>query len=110
MTTYDSLTAQEKEDFSEYDKFMRGVASSLTRLARTADPSTWNQFAVDYIDTALAALDDNEVIPNSTNLAGARDLTVSEWRILQGLLRTLTGTQTTHKALLVKAAGVNGGD
>ena len=107
MATYDSLTPEQKANFGIYDQFMRGVVSSLMKVSKGADAETMNQFAIDQIDQVLGTLDDAEVIPNSTDLGGAQDLTVAEFKTLQAFLRGLVATKDGNRALLVKAAGVN---
>jgi len=107
MATYASLTDQEKTNLATYDKFLRGVLSSLMTLHKNSDPIIWSQFAIDNIDTVLASLDAGEVIPNSTSLGAAVDLNIEEFQTLQAIIRGLATTAETNIATLVKAVGVN---
>lgn len=107
MATYDSLSSEQKEDIATYDKFLRGFFSSISAIGKQADAETWNQFAIANCDAALATLADGETIPNSTNLGGAKPLTVAEFRALQTIARNLKSLSDSNRALLVKAVGVN---
>ena len=107
--TYDQLTNEQKSDIAAYDKFMRGLTSSLAKIAREAGVATWNQFAVANVDSVVATLDSGESIPNSTSYAGAKPLTKSEFLGLQTILRGLASTQATNLSLIVKAIGINAG-
>ena len=105
MATYSNLTAQQKSDLAVYDTYMRGVFSSLAQLARVSDPAYWNQFAIDRVDPVIATLDPGEVIPNSTGLAGALDVTHEDFAAGQVILRTLKTTLESNLSLLNKLAG-----
>lgn len=107
MATYAELTADQKDDIATYDTYIRGAASSLLAIRKTSDPDTWNQFAVDNVDAVKATLTVGEVVPNSTGLGGAKDLTIAEFDQLQSVLRQINDLFTNNKALLVKAVGVN---
>ena len=107
MSTYAELTTAEKTDLAIYDKLMRGAVAGLTKLSRTVDTDSMAQFGVDSIDPILAKLDPAEIIPNSTSLAGAKDLTATEYKALQTLLRGILSNKEAHSGLIVKAAGVN---
>jgi hypothetical protein len=103
--TFDQLTPAQQQDFQHYDKFMRGMISSLMALHRDADPMIWRQFAEEKIDTLLSQLTGD--VPNSTDLAGASDLSVQEFTTLQTILRGLTTTAADNLSTIVKAVGVN---
>jgi len=107
MALYESLTVEQKADIATYDTFLRGTFSGLAHLAKNADISSWNQFAVANVDAALATVDATESIPNATNLAGAKDLTQAEFLELQVVARQLSGILADKLPLLVKAVGVN---
>ena len=104
---YDELTDEQKADIAAYDLYLRGTLRQLTRVAIQANPSHWNTFATDRVDSLLARLADTETIPNSTGLARAVDLTVPEFRTIQAIARQLAMLMVTHKSLLVKAIGTN---
>jgi len=107
MATYASLNAQQKADLATYDTFLRGTFSSLASLAKESDSMVWNQFAVANVDPVLATVDAAEVIPKSTGLAGAKDLTQAEFLQIQAIARQLTALLATNLPLIVKAVGIN---
>jgi hypothetical protein len=105
----EDLSPEVKEEFTEsvsaYDTYLRGVFRNLARLARKSDPSHWKTFAQVYVDPVLEQLDPTETIPNSTDLAQAKPLTVKEFKQLQTIARQLTVLIATNRLLLVKAIG-----
>ena len=109
MSTYDSLTDQQKEFLAIADKSYRGVFSSLVKVFRESDAASLNQWITDHVDPIITSLDAGEVIPNATDLAGSIDLTKEEFLALQAIARGLVATKTdpTNAALLAKAVGVN---
>ena len=107
MALYNDLTNEEKQNIGRYDTFMRGVTSSLMNLHKNSDPSVWNQFAMDNVDSVVASLNSGEIIPNNTGLGGAKDLTKEEFLTLQGIIRTLSTTADDNIGLIVKSVGVN---
>ncbi len=106
MATYDSLTPEQKSHLATLDTFARSFVSSIVQAANAGNASGVHQFSVDTVDPILSTLDATEVIPNSTNLQGAQDLTVTEFTALRDILRGLLTTQQTNVSLLTKAAGV----
>lgn len=109
MAFEDSLDAAEKDDIQQYDRFVRGVISSLVAVAKTSNPSLWQKFAETRVDPALAKLADSDVIPKhpEMGLTGAADLTKQEMVALQTLVRSLLTDQQTNLGLIVKAVGIN---
>lgn len=108
--TYNELSDEQKNDIAAYDKFMRSLAASLSKVAKDASIVTWNQFAVTNVDSVIASLDSGELIPNSTNYIGAKPLNKTEFLGLQTILRSLASTQMTNLSLIVKAVGINAGN
>jgi hypothetical protein len=53
-------------------------------------------------------LDPSAIIPNSTGLAGAKDLTAAEFVALQTMARQLVDLANLQLPLIVKAIGING--
>jgi hypothetical protein len=106
---YDDLTAEQKADIARYDTFLRGMISSLFALYKAAGPSQWEAFAKSSVDVPLATLDATEIIPNSTGLAGSKDLTAAEFTALQTMARGLVALANEQLPLIVKAIGINGG-
>jgi hypothetical protein len=105
--TYDHLTNEQKQGLAAYDRYLRGVMSSLAAVARQADIANWSQFAQANVDPVLALLDPGTEIPTDSGLAEAKPLTLEELTGLQSLARQLSQMLETNRALLVKAVGVN---
>lgn len=104
---YEELSAIQRADLAAYDRYLRGVFSSLAAIARQADPDQWAAFAAANVDPLLAQLADEAAIPNATGLGGAKELTAAEFRRLQAIGRALLASLADERALLVKAVGVN---
>lgn len=102
-----ALTEQEKSDLTAYDTYLRGILRELARVAIKADPTMWNAFAVSRIDPLLAELDATAVLPNTTGLAQASDMTQAQFLGLQALARGLVQTLDTNRDLIITAIGVN---
>ena len=109
MATYASLTDDQKTDIATYDTFLRGVIRAVIRAKNSADIGGLETFAAANVDPVLASVDSTELIPNSTDLGGAKDLTQAEFTALQTLARSVLATMEdpTNKALLIKAIGVS---
>ena len=78
-------------------------------LYKDADVVRWVTFASANCDPQTAAIADTEIIPNSTGLTGAKDLTAAEFKTLQAIGVQLMGIAQTNIALIVKAIGINAG-
>lgn len=109
MATFAEKTAEEQAAIQEYDKFLRGVTSSLMALMQKSNATVMEQWAASNVDPALATLDDAEVIPRTTGLAGTVDMTAAELKGLQAIIRGLTATAGANLGLVVKAVGINNG-
>lgn len=109
MATYAELTDDQKADLAAEDKYLRGMFSSLTKLAKDMDAEVWEQFSHDRIDPILAVLDPTEEIPNSTGLTRAVPVTAAEFTAALGVARMLRAAMVDYRALLVKLIGVNAG-
>lgn len=107
MATYESLTQAQKDDIAALDKFLRSLFTALEGVNKQATPDVWNSFASTNVDPVTATIDAGEVIPNSTNYAGAKDLTIEEFKALQALSVQLQVLRGTNIGLIVKAVGVN---
>lgn len=105
---YIDLTAEQKADIARYDTFLRGMISSLFGLYKQAAPAQWEAFAKSSVDEAVKELDPTAIIPNSTGLAGAKDLTAAEFTALQTMARGLVSLANEQLPLIVKAIGING--
>jgi len=105
---YDDLTTEQKADIQRYDTYLRGVLSSLLGVFKQASPEQWAAFSAMSVDPVLATLDDSAIVPNSTGLAGAKDLTAAEFKQLQVMSRGLVKLAQDNLPLVVKAIGING--
>jgi len=108
MLQWDDLNPKDAADIQRYDTYLRGILSSLFGVFRQASPEQWSAFSAMSVDPALAALDDMAIVPNSTGLAGAKDLTAGEFKQLQAMSRGLVQLAIDNLPLVVKAIGING--
>jgi len=107
MATYDSLTDEQKKDLAIYDTAMRGAVSSAVGITKAIDAASLATFGKDRVDPIMATLDDGEVVPNSTNLGSAKDITALEYKALQVIIRGVLKTLNDNRSLIVKAIGIN---
>ena len=100
---FGDLTQQEQEDLMTADTYIRGVVSSVTQ-AIDLEMQWWQE----VIDPIMAQLNNPDVIPNSTNLAGSQDLTKAELQGIKDWVKTsMADMINTNIALVVKAVGIN---
>lgn len=105
MATYAELSAQDRAVVDNTVNLIRAAAGEMGAI--------WNRLRAIAEDTNATALvtsiDAGGVIPNTSGLAGADDMTRSEvitvWNLLNGI-RT-TSDNSTNRAALSKAAGIN---
>lgn len=105
--TWTELSDQQRADILEYDRYMRGVCAELARVAAKANPALMLQFYGDRVAAPAASLADAEVVPQTTDLAGALPLTAAETRAAHTLLWDLNVLLQSKMSLLVKLVGVN---
>ena len=107
MATYDSLTAEQKADLAILEKAIRGGVSSLfavrLNMIQLADWAEAN------VTPVLNTLDDAEIIPNTSGLAGAKDVTAGEFKAARAKLKSYLADaeDPTLKPVLLKLAGIN---
>lgn len=112
MATYDSLSPEQKVLMAEIERQTRAFLGGLSRLivqARALDAAWATSNGGDAI---LALLDPAEVIPNSSGIAGAHDLTQAEWSVMRtaGLADFLTTYDNDAvRRVLAKAFGPTAG-
>lgn len=105
MGTYAGLSDQDKAVIQNTTNLIRGAAAEMAGI--------WNRIKAIADDTnatgLIVALDDNEVIPNTSGLSGADDLTEAEVISLYTLLNGIRSTNDTsqNRAAMSKAAGIN---
>ena len=106
MATWENLTQEQRDIWQAWERDLRIAHGAFQRLLNKFDRlnTTYNA----QILAILADLDDNTIVPNGTDLAGAASLdsdaeTVSLVSHMQG---ALTSYNTTgHKNMRDKAAG-----
>lgn len=74
MATYDSLTADEKDDIQYVTNQIRAHYGSLARFLVVLDGIRIDALARGYIGL-INGLDASEVVPNTSGLGGSEDLT-----------------------------------
>ena len=110
MAQYADLTPQQKQLIAQAERWCRGAMASLVAFADIADFNLKEQFWRNEVEPLISALDPGEVIPNSSGLAGAQDITKEQ---LGGAMSWLFGLQDnidSNLALVVKLIGINAGD
>jgi hypothetical protein len=107
--TYAELTADQKADIATLDGKLRALLAALAKAALAANPLLLQTFAATRVTPVVAGLGADEVVPNSTNYAGAATLTAAEFTAMQTLVDGLFTTYQGNLVLLQKAAGVNAG-
>lgn len=106
MATYAELTTEQQNILQEWINLVRSWAGEQARVNNHG--AAIDTMYVAQIQTILVALDDNEIIPNTSGLSGAQSLdvdadVVSIQAHIQGVL---TNYNTSgHRQLWVKAAG-----
>jgi hypothetical protein len=112
MATYASLSQSEKDTLAAWERNFRGWANGIMATgiiqARALDASHGASGGAGDI---LATLDANEVVPNSSGIAGALDLDTVEWTTLVNAFDTFLTTYDTVNVRqhLAKAAGPTAG-
>ena len=109
MATYESLTQEEKDTIAQAERYMRGAISSLVAYADTADFNLKEQYWLNEVKPIIDTLDVGEIIPNSSGLAGAVDITETEMPQAMNWLFGIQDDIDTNLALVVKLVGINSG-
>ncbi len=109
MATYASLTTEEKEILAAWERNCRGwVNTAISRSIIEARALKASLDASGGAGDLLDSLDAGEIIPNSSGIAGAHDLTKEEWAVLRsaGINDYLTAYDTVAvRQVAAKAAG-----
>ena len=103
---YTDLTTEQKTTLAIQEKFARGAVSSLNAVFKASNADSMEAFRIDQVQPIIDALDDSDIVPNSTDLAGAVDVTVAELKTAIALLQELQTLRADNLALLTKLAGV----
>ena len=112
MATYASLTQEQKDILSAWERNTRGWFNGLSRQITEARALKASLDASGGAGVILDSLDIGEIIPNSSGIAGAHDLTKENWALLRsaGINAFLTEYDTTQvREVLAKANGPTAG-
>ena len=107
MATYESLTTEEKQKIAQAERWLRGAMSSLVAYADDADFNLKEQYWLSEVKPIVDTLDPGEIIPNTSGLAGAVDITEAQ---MPAALNWLFGIQAdidTNIALVTQLIGIN---
>ena len=107
MATYASLTQAEKNTIAQAERWMRGAISSLVAYADTADFNMKEQYWLGEVKPIVDTLDPGEVIPNTSGLAGAGDITEAQMPAAMTWLFGIQSDIDSNLALVVKLIGIN---
>ncbi|HEY1188542.1 MAG TPA: hypothetical protein VGE74_12895 [Gemmata sp.] len=107
--TFAELTDAQKADIASLDGKLRALFAALAKAASAANPLVLQAFAATRVTPVIASLAPGELIPNSTNFAGAAPLTAAEFNAMQTLSDQLNALYAGNLVLLSKMVGVNAG-
>ena len=112
MGTYNNLSQGDKDILGAWERNTRGWINN--NISRGIIQARALKAALDASNGAgdiLDGLNAGQVVPNSSGIAGAQDLTKEEWATLRGAFNTFLTTYdtTATRALAAKAAGPTAG-
>lgn len=105
--TYDDLTQEQKEIVGQAERWLRGMLSSFYAMLDVADFPLKEAFWNANVAPLLAQMQNSVVIPNTSGLAGAADVTVGDIGNVFTWVTGINGDMNTNIALVVKFIGVN---
>lgn len=114
MPMWDKLGDNEREAVQSLANALRGAAVTMGSLTKQGQviSAAWNS----GINGLVGSLDSDEVIPNASGLAGARDLTAAEIVVFVGYMVAISDpsnikesafNKSSDQALRVKLSGIN---
>ena len=112
MATYAPLTQDEKDLLAAWERNTRGWLNSLSTAIAQARALDASLEASNGPGAILDSLDVGEIVPNSSGIAGAQNLTKEEWAVMRqaGLQDFLLAYDTDAvRRVLAKAAGPTAG-
>ena len=113
MGLYNDLSQADKDILAAWERNLRGwINNNISRGIIEARALKSSLDASGGAGDILDSLDAAEIVPNSSGIAGAQNLTKEEWATLRaaGLNTFLTSYDTlTVRALAAKAAGPTAG-
>ncbi len=104
---YEDLTPEEQALLGQAERWLRGMLSSFYSMLDDADFPLKQAFWTANIVPILAQLDNGDVIPNTSGLAGAVDVTVGNINAVYSWISSVNGDMDTNLALVEKFIGVN---
>lgn len=112
MALYADLTQEQKDQLAALERNTRGWLNSLATLLAQARALDAAWAASNGGDALVASLDAGQVVPNSSGIAGAQNLTKEEWVQMRnaGLADFLLAYDTDAvRRVIAKAAGPTAG-
>lgn len=113
MGLYANLSQEDKEKLAVWERNLRGwINNNISRGVVQARALKASLDASNGAGEILDSLNAGEVVPNSSGIAGAHDMTKEEWATLRsaGLNTFLTSYDTLSvRELAAKAAGPTAG-
>ena len=109
---YEDLTQEQQASIQALSQVVRPLTGEFAKLLAKFQVAV--SYYVGNVETILAGLDASDLIPNTSGLAGAQDLTKEQFVNLMGYLIASSATPdgssgsfntNYHRALYVRAAG-----
>jgi len=102
---YEDLSEEQKQIIHAFEVYQRQNAATLLRMIQRLDLNTWVTYINNEVMPMLTQMDDAAVVPNTTSLPNAVDLTVQQLKLLRIAVDELVAKQQESNALMVKAGG-----
>ena len=111
MATYASLTDEQKQILAAFERNARGWINSYASLLAQARALIAAADASGGPRDIVTSLDNGEVVPNSSGIAGAHDLTKQELAAVVGFFDEiiLNSDNDADRQLFAKASGPTAG-
>lgn len=104
---FSDLDKSDQANLATEDQKVRGILTGLMQLVKQTDFTIWEEWSNQNVTPILGKLKPDDVLPNSTDLAGAQDLAVSDLDAVRTLAKQLYSMANENLALIVKAIGIN---
>ena len=102
---YEDLSEEQKQIIHAFEVYQRQNAATLLRMIQRLDLNSWTDYINDQVVPILVQMNDASVVPNTTSLPNAVDLTVQQLKLLRIAVDELVAKQQESNALMVKAGG-----
>ena len=108
MATYNDLTQDDKDKFDYFSNNMRALSGEFAQSIQKVQ-AIKDYYDANDLSTIIGTIDAAELLPNKTGLAGAVDMTKTDFMSLVANLGTILTTYDTQALRLarVQAAGIN---